>query len=88
MPKKYAVMVACPVFASVATRIQLFAFIFKSAWPLVEGPAREGPTNGRLWKPLRPRQVECFQRSANIMHPIQTLAIELIRGVFFPNLVT
>ena len=32
---------------------------------------------------LRPRQLECFQRSANIMHLIQTLAIELERIVSF-----
>ena len=32
---------------------------------------------------LRPRQFECFPRSANIMHLIQTLAIELERIVSF-----
>ena len=37
-------------------------------------------TRGLLLKPLRPRQVECFQRSADIMHLIQTLAIALNRG--------
>ena len=36
-------MLACPVFAAVATRIQLFAFILKSARPLVKGPTRVGP---------------------------------------------
>ena len=53
-------------------------------------PLNDTPTNGRLRKPLGPRQVECFQRLANlnIMHLMQTLAIELKRIGFFPKLVT